>query len=110
MAQYSTGIAVNFNGVAALEPTNVSWQFCGSMPIGRDNSWTPDCGGCTVEMIGSNASTALYGVRGPLLVTGGGADLSVMAVCIGVSVATEVNGITRYTVAFQFVESVEYPF
>ena len=67
-------------------------------------------GTATIGMIGNNVSSALRGVRGALVVTGGGCGLSTMAVCTGVSIAAELNGITRYTVSFEFVESTEYPF
>jgi len=110
MATPSTGIIVTFNGVAAIEVTELQWTFGGSMPQGRDNTWVPNFGTATIGTIGSNVSSALRGVRGPLVVTGGGCTLSTMAVCTGVSIAAELNGITKYTVSFEFVESQEYPF
>ena len=102
MANYSTGIAVSFGGSQASEVTSIAWLFGGSMPIGRGSAYTNDFGNCTVEML-SGVSTALYGVRGVLQITGGGADLSVMAVCIGVGTSAEINGVTRYTAQFSFV-------
>ena len=110
MAQASTGIVVTFNGVAALEVTELQWTFGGSMPQGRNGTWVPNFGTATIGMIGNNVSSALRGVRGALVVTGGGCGLSTMAVCTGVSISAELNGITRYTVSFEFVESTEYPF
>ena len=110
MATPSTGIVVNFNGNAASEVTELQWTFGGSMPQGRNTTWVPNFGTATIGTIGSNVSSALRGVRAPLVVTGGGCTLSTMAVCTGVSIAAELNGITRYTVSFEFVESTEYPF
>lgn len=110
MAQYSTGIVVTFNGVDALEVTELQWTFGGSMPQGRSTTWVANFGTATIGTIGNNVSSALRGVRGALIVTGGGCTLSTMAVCTGVSIAAELNGITKYTVSFEFVESQEYPF
>ena len=110
MATPSTGIAVTFNGTAALEVTELQWTFGGSMPQGRNTTWVPNFGTATIGVIGNNVTSALRGVRGALVVTGGGCTLSTMAVCTGVSLAAELNGITRYTVSFEFVESTEYPF
>lgn len=109
MATPSTGIVVTFNGVAALEVTELQWTFGGSMPQGRNTNWVPIFGTATIGTIGNNVSSALRGVRGPLIVTGGGCGLSTMAICTGVSLSAELNGITRYTVSFEFVESTEYP-
>ena len=110
MAAPSTGIVAIFNGVAALEVTELQWTFGGSMPQGRNTKWVPNFGTATIGTIGSNVNTALQGVRAPLVVTGGGCDLSTMAVCTGITISAELNGITRYTVSFEFVESQEYPF
>ena len=110
MATPSTGILVSFGGVAASEVTELQWTFGGSMPQGRNTTWVPNFGTATIGMIGNNVSSALRGVRGPLVVTGGGCTLSTMAVCTGVSITAELNGVTKYTVSFEFVESTEYPF
>ncbi len=59
MATPSTGIVVTFNGVAALEVTELQWTFGGSMPQGRNTTWVSNFGTATIGTIGSNVSSAL---------------------------------------------------
>lgn len=103
MATYSTGITVSFNGAAASEVVGLSWSWGGGMPKGRSVIWTDDGGSVSVETYGAQ-STAAYGVRGTLVIAGGGMGLTVTACCTAVSASAEVNGATRYTSTFQILQ------
>lgn len=104
MATYSTGITVSFAGTPATEVTELSWDWGGGIPVGRGNNYTPNVGTVTVGCLGA-VSTASYGLRGSLAISGGGMNLTCAAVCTGVSAAAELNGVTRYTVTFQILDN-----
>lgn len=103
MATYSTGISVSFNGAAATEVVGLSWSWGGGMPKGRSAVWTDDAGSVSVETYGPQ-STAAYGVRGTLVISGGGMGLTATACCTSVSATAELNGATRYTSTFQILQ------
>ena len=105
MATYSTGISVTFDGTAFAEVTDLSWNYGGAMPKGRSSTWTDDLGGVSVSCLGTaNITTAKYGTRADLVVSGGGASLTHKAVYESLSVAPELNGVTRYAVTFRLLD------
>lgn len=105
MATYSTGISATFAGTSFAEVVDLSWSYGGALPKGRDSAWTDDVGSVTLTCLSSSGvSTAGYGTRGDLVITGGGAALTNKAVYEGVNVAPEVNGVTRYTVTFRLLD------
>ena len=101
MASLSTGISVTWNGVAFQEVTGLSWSFGGDGK-GRSVAWTDSPGSVAVECLGSaNTSTALWNTRAQVAISGGGQSLTAFAVWESVSVASEVNGVTRYNVTLK---------
>ncbi len=106
MASYSTNVAVSWNGTPFVEVTGLSWTYGGGAPKGRSVIWTDEAGDCSVECLGSaNTSTSNYGTRGDLVITGGGQALTTKAVWESLSVASEVNGVTRFTVTFKLLDN-----
>jgi len=106
VASYSTGIAVTWNGTPFTEVVNLSWTYGGGAPKGRDVIWTDEAGTLSVECLGTaNTSTANYGTRAQVTVSGGGQSLTNYAIWESVSVASEVNGVTRYTVALKLLDN-----
>ncbi len=106
MATYSSGITVTWNAVAFQEVVGLSWTYGGGPSKGRSVAWTDDAGNCTVECLGSaNTSISNYGVRSTLVISGGGQALTSKAVWESLSVASEVNGVTRYTVTFKLLDN-----
>ncbi len=106
MASYSSGVSVTWNGVAFQEVTGLSWTYGGGPSKGRSVAWTDDAGTCSVECLGSaNTATANYGVRATLAISGGGQSLTNPAVWESLSVANEVNGVTRFTVTFKLLDN-----
>lgn len=104
MATYSTGITCTWLTVTFGEVTGLTWSYGGSMPKGRGVNWTDDAGTVTVTCLSAvGISAANYGLNGTLTITGGGADLTVAAVYVGLSVTPELNGVTRYSVTFKIL-------
>lgn len=105
MATYSTGITASFGATTFTEVTDLSWTYGGSLPKGRDSAWTDEVGNVSLTCLGSaGVSTANYGTRGDLTISGGGSGLTCKAVYEGLNVAPELNGVTRYTVTFRLLD------
>ncbi len=105
MATYSTGISVTWGGVAFTEVVGVPVTYAGGASRGRSVVWTDQAGAVTVECLGSaNISTAEYGLRKQLVISGGGVSLTSYAVYEGFVMTPEVNGVTRYTVTFNLLD------
>ena len=106
MASYSTNVAVSWNGTPFVEVTGLSWTYGGGAVKGRSVIWTDEAGTCSVECLGTaNTATSNYGVRGDLAISGGGQSLTNKAVWESLSVANEVNGVTRFTVTFKLLDN-----
>lgn len=102
MATFSTGISATFGSTTLTEMTGLSWNWGGGMPAGRGVPFQAVLGQVTIETIGS-ATTALYGTRASLSITGGGVNLTATAVCTDLAVTAEVNGIARYAYTFDIL-------
>lgn len=105
MATYSTGISATWGGTAFTEVTDLSWTYGGGPPKGRDSAWTDELGSVSVTCFGGeNTSAAEYGLRKTLVLSGGGQSLNVPAVWESLTVAPELNGVTRFTVTFKILD------
>lgn len=105
MATYSTGISASFGGTSFSEVQALNWSYGGALPKGRDSAWTDEVGSVSLTCLSSTGvATANYGSRGDLVISGGGANLTCKAVYVGLSVAPELNGVTRYTVTFKLLD------
>lgn len=105
MATYSTGITATFGSTTFAEVTDLAWSYGGALPKGRGAAWTDEIGSVTLTCLGSaGVTTANYGLRNDLAIAGGGAGLTCKAVYIGLGVAPELNGVTRYTVTFKILD------
>jgi hypothetical protein len=105
VATPSQGITVTFDGVPFTEVTDLQWTYAGGSSKGRSVAWTDDAGSVTLACLGTaNTSTTNYGKRASLDVTGGGMDLTFMAVYEQVTAAAELNGATRYGVTFKLLD------
>lgn len=106
MATYSTGIAVAFDGTPFTEVQSLAWNYGGSLPRGRSTNFTDEPGEVSITCLGTaNITTANYGKRDDLVITGGGAALTCKAVYQGVAVAPQLNGVTQYTVTFRILDN-----
>lgn len=105
MATFSTGLSVTWGGVAFVEVTAAAPSYAGGPSRGRSIVWTDDAGSCTVECYGStNVSTAEYGLRKQLVISGGGVYLTHQALYLGFTQTPELNGVTRYSVSFKLLD------
>jgi hypothetical protein len=105
VATYSTGITATFGSTTFTEVTDLAWTYGGALPKGRSTPWTDDVGSVSLTCLGTaGVTTTNYGVRNDLTITGGGANLTSKAVYEGLSVAPELNGVTRYTVTFKILD------
>ena len=103
MATYSTGITAKFGTSDFAQVFDLSVPLYGAMRKDRSPNpfsagWSDEVGTVSLSSYSSaNMTTANYGVRDILTITGGGVSLTSPAVCIGVSATPELNGVTRYT-------------
>lgn len=105
MASYSSSVAVTWGGTPFTEVVGLDWQYAGGPSKGRSVVWTDEAGSVTVTTLGSaNTSAAEYGLRRQLVISGGGQSLTSNAVWESLSVANEVNGVTRFTVTFKLLD------
>lgn len=105
MATYSTGITATWGGVAFAEITDLSHTYGGGPPKGRSVIWTDEVGSATITTLGSaNMSSSEYGQRKLLVIGGGGQSVSGYAVLESLTTTPELNGVTRYTATFKFLD------
>lgn len=104
MAGYSNNIAVAWAGVTFSEVTGLSWTY-GGENIGRSANFNPNPGSVSVTALGTVPGIGVVGNRGTITITGGGMNLTQTAVLDSVSAAAELNGVTRYTVAFTLLDN-----
>jgi hypothetical protein len=105
VASFSTGVAVTWGGSAFSEVVGLDWTYGGGAPKGRSVEWTDDAGSVSIAALGTaNVSISEYGRRKQLVISGGGQSLTVQAVWESLSVANELNGVTRYTVTLKILD------
>jgi hypothetical protein len=110
VATYSTGITATWGGTPFAEVYEVGIPLYGSVRKDRTTNvdsegWTDEVGTVSVVAYAStNITTAEYGKRKQLSVSGGGLNLTKQAVCTGVSATPELNGVTRYTFTAQLLD------
>lgn len=106
MATYSQGLSVSWGGTPFTEVVGLDWQLGGGLPKGRLTAWTDEVGSVSVTTLGTaNTSSSEYGSRKQLAISGGGQNLTSYAVWESLSVANEVNGVTRFTVTFKLLDA-----
>jgi len=109
VATYSTGITATWGGTAFQEITDLQWSFGGAPAKDRlaesAARWTDDVGSVSIVCLGTaNVNTAEYGKRKQIVLSGGGQSLTINAIYESLSVAPELNGVTRYTVTFKLLD------
>jgi len=105
VATLAQGITVTWGGTSFQEVTDLQWTYGGGLPKGRSVRWTDDLGSVQITCLGgNNTSTAEYGTRKQVVITGGGATLTHYAVWESLSVTPELNGVTKYTVTLKLLD------
>ena len=102
MATYSAGVTAAWNGTNFGEVTELSVTHGGAMPLARASTWTLDVGTIEIKCLTTaNISTANYGKRSLLTITGGGLAYSGKAVLEKFTLAGVVNDVSRYAVTLK---------
>jgi hypothetical protein len=102
MADYSAGVTATWNGTNFGEVTELSVTHGGAMPLARASTWTLDVGTIEIKCLTTaNISTANYGKRSLLTITGGGLAYSGKAVLEKFTLAGVVNDVSRYAVTLR---------
>lgn len=105
MATYSTGITATWGSVTFGEMQSLSWNWGGAGSKGRSTPWTDEIGTVSIQCLGSTGlSTARSGERAQLAITGGGCNLTAYAIWESLSVDTELNGVTKYSVTLKILD------
>jgi hypothetical protein len=105
VAAYSTGIVATWGTTAFVEVVDLSWTYGGGPSKGRSVVWTDDAGSVSITCLGSaNTGIGEYGLRKTLALSGGGQALTLNAVWESLSVAPELNGVTKFTVTFRLLD------
>jgi hypothetical protein len=104
MANVCTGVSVTWAGVALGEVTEIDVSVGGSLPLGRDSTFTLDAGTITLKCLSTAAlGVSQYGIQGTLAITGGGLTLTHKAICQTLSLSGRVNDVARYGATFKLV-------
>lgn len=102
MAIPCTGVSATWGGVSLGELTEIDTTRGGSLPIGRTSTFSIDAGTIEVKCLSSaNLSFAEYGLKKPLVFTGGGLTFSTKAICQTLRVSGKVNDVARYAATFK---------
>lgn len=105
MATLSQGISVTWGAVPFSEVTDLQVSYGGGASKGRSVAWTDDVGTVSLSCLGTtNISTAKYGERNQIAISGGGVSLTSYAVYEQVTAQPELNGVTRFGVTFKLLD------
>lgn len=105
MATYSTNVSASWGGTPFAEVYDLSFAYGGGLPKGWDSEWSDDLGSVTLSCFGvANITLAEYGKRRQLVIGGGGASLTCMAVLESLAVQYGLNDVTRFTVTFKILD------
>ena len=104
MATYSTGISATWGSVTFTEIVGLSWNYGGENILRGSGLFNFSHGSVSVVALGATPTIASIGTRNTLTITGGGVGLTIKAVLKSVSVAAELNGVSRGTVEFDIFE------
>lgn len=105
MATYSTGISATWNSVTFTEITGLSWTYGGDNTTRNTGGFFAlSHGSVSFQALGTTPTITSIGQRGNLSITGGAIGLTIKAVLKSISVAAEVNGVTRTAVEFDIFE------
>ena len=102
MATYASGVTATWDGVTFGEVTELRVTHGGSLPLARGSTWTLDLGSIEISCFATaNISTAKYGKRANVSITGGGLAYSGNAVLEKFTLQGVVNDVARYGVTLR---------
>lgn len=104
MANVCTGVSVTWCSTALGEVTEIDVSVGGSLPLGRDSTFSVDAGTITLKCLSTAAlGLSQYGIQGDLAITGGGLTLTHKAICQTLTLSGRVNDVARYGATFKLV-------
>jgi hypothetical protein len=104
MAIYCAGLTVTWNSVPLGEVVDLKVVNGGSLPLGRDSTYSVDAGSIEIACLSTAAiSSGQRGLKASLAISGGGMDFTTKAVCQTLQLVGKVNDIARYTGTFKIV-------
>lgn len=104
MANVCTGVSVTWSGTTLGEVTEIDVNAGGSLPLGRDSTFSVDAGTITLKYLSTAAlGISQYGLQGTLAITGGGLTLTHKAICQTLTLSGRVNDVARYGATFKLV-------
>lgn len=104
MANVCTGVSVTWAGTLLGEVTEIDVNAGGSLPLGRDSTFSVDAGTITLKCLSTAAlGLSQYGLQGTLAITGGGLTLTTKAICQTLTLSGRVNDVARYGATFKLV-------
>jgi hypothetical protein len=104
MANVCTGVSVTWCSTALGEVTEIDVNVGGSLPLGRDSTFSVDAGTITLKCLSTAAiGLSQYGIQGTLAITGGGLALTHKAICQTLTLSGRVNDVARYGATFKLV-------
>lgn len=102
MATYSTGVTFTFDSTVYGEVADLSWSWGGGYTEGRAVSYRHEAGTVSLTAWAAIATTQ-WAKAGLLTITGGGMNLTALAVCTEVAAEAQLNGVTRYSATFTLI-------
>lgn len=105
MADYCAGVTVTWNGTSLGEVTDIKVTHGGQLPSGRAAVFAVDAGSVEIASL-STAGSGFdsYGLKGPLVFSGGGQSFSTKAIVQTFDIAGKVNDVWRYRSVFRIVK------
>ena len=104
MANVCTGVSVTWCSTALGEVTEIDVSVGGSLPLGRDSTFSVDAGTITLKCLSTAAlGLSQYGIQGTLAITGGGLTMTTKAICQTLTLSGRVNDVARYGATFKLV-------
>lgn len=104
MATVCTGVSVTWASVSLGEVTEIDVNVGGSLPLGRDSTFSVDAGTISLKCLSTAAiGLSQYGLQGTLAITGGGLTLTTKAICQTLTLSGRVNDVARYGATFKLV-------
>ena len=104
MAIYCSGVTVTWNSATLGEVVDIKVINGGSLPLGRDSTYSVDAG--TIEIACLSTAAIGFGQRGlkaTLDISGGGMTFTAKAVCQTLQLIGKVNDVARYTGSFKIM-------
>jgi hypothetical protein len=105
MANYCAGVTASWNAINFGEVTDIKVTCGGSLPLGRDSTYSVDAGAIEIACLATaNIDSSQRGLKAQLAIAGGGLDFTTKAVFQRFEIAGKVNDVARYSATFKIMK------